>query len=109
MAWLRKIIGRLDGRKIIDSVFRIIFASFGSGLLAYASLALMDKLVPTEQVWGILSQGLVDGIVGILGFWLIGYLLKIEEMGIFLASLKRKLFRSARVMAEDNIGEGDGA
>ncbi len=109
MIWLRKIIGRLDGRRIIDSVFRIIFASFGAGLFAYASLWFIDKFVPTEQVWGILTQGLIAGIAGILGFWVIGYLLKMEEMAIFIASLKRKLFRSTPVMAEDSIGEGDGA
>ncbi|MFA6422361.1 MAG: murein biosynthesis integral membrane protein MurJ [Candidatus Buchananbacteria bacterium] len=109
MIFLRKIIGRLDGRKIVDSVFRIIFASFGAGIFAYASLWFIDKFVPTEQVWGILTQGLVAGVIGALGFWLIAYLFKMEEMDIFVGSLKRKLFRKAKIMAEDNIGEADGA
>lgn len=107
MVWLRKGIGRLDGRRIADSVFRIVFASLGAGLFAYGSLWAMDVLVPTERVWGILSQGLAAGIIGALGFWLIAYLLRMEEMAIFLASMKRKLFRSAKVVATDPIGEGD--
>lgn len=109
MIYLRKSIGMLDGKKIIDSLFRIVFASFGAGIVAYASLWLIDKGVPTEKLWGIFSQGLVAGLAGIVGFWLVGSLLKIEEMNTFFASMKRKLFRSAKVMAEDSINEGKGA
>jgi len=33
--------------------------------------------------------------------------LNMEEMLVFIASLRKKLFKSAIVMAEDNITEGD--
>jgi putative peptidoglycan lipid II flippase len=108
MIYLRKSIGMLDGRKIVDSLFRIVFASFGAGIVAYGSLWLIDKGVPTEKLWGIFSQGLVAGLAGILGFWAVGSILKIEEMNTFFASMKRKLFKSAKVMAEDSINEGNG-
>ncbi len=108
MIYLRKSIGMLDGRKIVDSLFKIVFASLGAGILAYGSLWLIDKGVPTEKLWGIFSQGLIAGLAGIVGFWLIGSLLKIEEMSTFFASMKRKLFKSAKVMAEDSINEGEG-
>jgi hypothetical protein len=86
-----------------------VFASLGAGIVAYAFLWLIDKGVPTEKLWGIFSQGLVAGLAGIVGFWLVGSLLKIEEMNTFFASMKRKLFKSAKVMAEDSINEGKGA
>ncbi|MFA5047650.1 MAG: murein biosynthesis integral membrane protein MurJ [Patescibacteria group bacterium] len=107
MIWLRKIIGRLDGRKIIDSSYRIIFASLGAGLIAYGSLMLIDMFVPTEKVWGIFLQGAVAGVAGILGYWLLAYVFRMEEMTIFFASLKRKLFKSAKVIAEDDMAGGE--
>jgi len=107
MFFLRLKIGKLDGRRILDSVLRILFASLGAGLLAYFMLYELSVLVPTEKVWGIFSQGLLAGLVGLSGYWLLGWLLKMEEMSIFVSSMKKKLFKSAIVMAEDNIGRSD--
>ncbi|MEI6288453.1 MAG: murein biosynthesis integral membrane protein MurJ [bacterium] len=108
MIFLRKTIGRLDGYKIINSVWRITFASLGGGLFAYALLYLIEKIVPTEKFFGILSQGFFAGMFGLLGYCFLGYLLKMEEMNIFVSSLKKKLLRSAKVMAEDSLNENDG-
>ena len=91
----------------LDSVLRILFASLGAGLMAYFMLYELSILVPTEKVWGIFSQGLIAGLIGLSGYWLLGWLLKMEEMSIFVSSMKRKLFKSAVVMAEDNIGKSD--
>lgn len=107
MIWLRRLIGRLDGRKIVSSSFRIIFASLGAGLFAYGLLRLINQLVVTETFIGIAIQGFFAGIIGLLGYWLIGYLFKMEEMTIFIASMKRQLFKVAPVV-EDTIKEGEG-
>jgi putative peptidoglycan lipid II flippase len=107
MIFMRRIIGRLDGRKILNSVFRILFASVGGGVFSYAILQLMATLVPTEKVYGLFFQGLLAGLAGLGGYWLIGWLLKMEEMSIFVASMKRKLLKSAKVAPEDNITEGE--
>lgn len=104
---LRKKIGLLDGRKLLDSSLRIIFASLGAGLMAYVSLQIIDRILPTEKVYGIFFQGLISGMVGLLGYWLLGVVLSMEEMFIFFSSIRRKLFKSAVVMAEDSIGEAD--
>ena len=107
MIFMRRIIGRLDGHKILNSVFRILVASVGGGIFSYAVLQLMATLVPTEKVYGLFFQGLLAGLAGLGGYWLIGWLLKMEEMSIFVVSMKRKLLRSARVAPEDNITEGE--
>jgi putative peptidoglycan lipid II flippase len=104
---LRIKIGRLDGRKILSSSWRIIIAALGGGLLAYGILQLADWYVPTEKVWGLFVQGLFAGLSGILGYTILGTVLKMEEMFIFLTSLHRRLFKTAVVMAEDSIAEGD--
>lgn len=107
MIFLRKQVGLLDGRKILDSTFRIVFSSLGGGLLTYFVLQVIDIYVPTEKVWGIFTQGFVAGTFGLIGYWALGLLFNLEEMAVFMGSLKKKLFKSALVMAEDNIGEGD--
>jgi len=107
MIALRKKIGRLDGRKIFDSTLRIVFASLGGGIIAYFLLQLIDIYIPTEKLWGLFSQGFIAGLAGIAGFIALAYVLNLEEMYMFVSSLKRKLFRSALIQAEDSISEGD--
>lgn len=104
---LRRIIGRLDGRKILDSSIRIVFASLGAGLFAYSFLQLMDMFVITETFLGIFLQGLVAGSVGLIGYWFLGYLLNMEEMTIFISSMHKKLFKNIRGI-EDTSQEGTG-
>lgn len=105
--FLRGKLGRIDGRKVFDSAFRILFAGLGGGIMAYACLQLLDRFVPTEYVWGIFLQGLIAGLAGIAGFVVLGFVLHMEEMYIFISSFRRKFFRSAVVMAEDSINEAD--
>lgn len=100
-------IGKIDGIKIIQSSLRIIFASLGAGLFTYATLQLLDLLVITNKVWGIFTQGLVAGLIGCLGYLILSLLLQVEEMKIFIASIKRKLFKSAIIIAENNLGESE--
>lgn len=107
LAYMRRQIGRLDGRKISNSVFRIVFASFAGGLFAYAVLQIIDTLVPTEKVYGIFFQGALAGISGIIGYAIVGSILKIDELKVFIASAKTRLLRAAKVMPEDSIQEGE--
>jgi len=107
MLALRFRLGRLDGRKISDSTLRILFSALGGGLIAYFLLQYLDKFIPTEYVWGIFSQGLLAGLAAISGYFAIGYILRVEELFMFFGSMKKRLFKSAVVMAEDNITEGD--
>jgi len=107
MIALRSKIGRLDGRKILDSTMRIIFSSLGAGLFTYASLKILAMFIVTETFLGIFFQGLLAGLIGLLGYWFLGYLLNMEEMAIFVSALQRKLFKAVKV-AEDTSQEGEG-
>lgn len=107
MFYLRQNIGRIDGRKIVDSAVRISISALGGGLAAYFLLQIMEPYVPMEKFWGVFVQGFSAGAVGILFYVICGFLLNTEEILVFAAAMKKKLFRSAIVMAEDNITEGD--
>ncbi|MFA6228013.1 MAG: murein biosynthesis integral membrane protein MurJ [Patescibacteria group bacterium] len=106
MILLRNKIGRLDIRRIANSAWRITIASIGGGLTAYFSLRLFDDYVATQTFWGIFSQGLIAGILGLLGYTALGLILKIEEMFIFLTSMKRKLFKSVVIMTDSGVNNG---
>ena len=86
---------------------RIIFASLGAGLFTYASLQLLAKLVMTETFLGLFFQGFIAGSIGLLGYWLLGYLLNMAEMAVFVSAMQKKLFRAVKV-AEDTSQEGEG-
>jgi putative peptidoglycan lipid II flippase len=104
---LRHKIGRLDGWKITDSTIRIIFASLGAGLSTYGTLYLIDMFVVTQTFIGIFFQGLVAGLFGLLGYAMIGYLINMEEMGVFVSAMHKKLLKKVKV-GEDNSREGYG-
>ena len=109
MIWLRREIGRLDGRKIIDSTTRILFASLGAGLFTYAFLQIIDLMIATQTFVGIFVQGMAAGVFGLAGYWIVAALLKMGEMEVFISSLRRKLLKSASLMVtEDSSGEGEG-
>ncbi|HNW09196.1 MAG TPA: murein biosynthesis integral membrane protein MurJ [bacterium] len=109
LIWLRFKIGRLDGRKIIDSSLRILFSALGAGLITYSLLQLLNLIVPTEKFLGIFAQGLLAGLGGLAGYWLLGWLLNMEEMAIFVSAMKKKLLKKVSpAVAEDVAREGEG-
>lgn len=109
MIWLKFKIGRLDGRKIVDSSIRILFASLAAGLITYSLLQALNVYVATDTFLGILLQGGIAGGGGMLGYWLFGWLLNMEEMVIFVASMRKKLLKKVSpAVAEDVMREGEG-
>jgi len=108
MVLLRNKIGRLDIRRIANSAWRIAIASIGGGLITYFSLRFIDDYLAVQTFWGIFCQGLAAGVLGLLGYAALGLILKIEEMFIFLTSMKRRLFKSAVIMADNGVNNGSG-
>jgi putative peptidoglycan lipid II flippase len=64
---------------IISSLLKISFNAIISGLLAYATLNLLDDYVDMHTFIGIFSQGLVAGLVALLTYLFLSILLKLEE------------------------------
>lgn len=89
--FLERKVEDLRFKEILSSAAKIFFASLLAGTGAYFTLQIMDKFVNTHKVLGIFSQGLVAGIVGIIVYFLIGLLLKSQEMWSFYRSIKSRL------------------
>lgn len=107
MILLRIKSGPIDGGKIWASFWRIVFAALGSGLAAYLTLLAVSPLIATDRVWGLFIQAFVASISALAVYVGLGYLLSVEEMYLFVRAFKKKLFKEARVYAEDSISEAD--
>lgn len=81
----------LDEKQIIISGCKILFASLVASLGVYLTLHLMVLIVDMHTGLGILTQGLVAGLVGIYIYIELGLLLKSREMIIFWDSLRHRL------------------
>ena len=101
---LRKNLGTLHESKIIKSLYKISIASLFMAITVQTLKIPLANLVNMKKFWGILTQGFVAGIVGLLVYGLICWILKLEEMTLFLGSLKRRWLKLTHIQ-----GEIDGA
>jgi putative peptidoglycan lipid II flippase len=99
--------GPIQGRKIWASFWRIVIASLGSGVTAYLTLLATSQSIETNTVLGLLLQTGIASVFALVAYVGLGYLLNVEEMYLFAKAFKRKLFREAKVYAEDSISESD--
>lgn len=100
---LRTKFDNLDDKKILSSIFKISVASFAAGIGIQIVKYLADKLVNIDTFLGISIQTAAAGIVGILIFIGVCYLIRAEEFIHFKNSIARRIFRRGEI-AED-IGE----
>jgi len=80
--------GNLGFGEIFVSGIKILLASIAAGLGAYGALRLADKFVDTHAFLGLLAQGAMAGLVGLIIYFLAGLLLRSLEMRIFWQAVK---------------------
>ncbi len=85
---------------IFRAFAKISFASLVMGIVIQSVKTWLGLLVDMQRFWGVFLQGLVAGLVGLVVFVVIGYLLKSEELLNFISALKRKLFKKVEVEKE---------
>ncbi len=84
---------RLNG--LNEKTLVIALAKMSAGLAAAALVAQglkgpIAEIVDMARFWGILSQGVICGTVGVLTYGLVCHWLKLEEMALFKQSLTRR-------------------
>lgn len=88
---LRKSIGELDGRRILKSSVKFIFAAIAAGLVVQGMKDVVLPYVNMEKTWGIIVQGGVAGAFGLLIYFAVCSLAQSEELFGFWSSFKRRL------------------
>ncbi len=87
---------RIQLKKFADSwmlkqIVRTSLASAVMGLLTYGSLYVVEPLLNTRTVLGLLAQFVFAASVGAIGFFICAYLLKLKQAVYIVNILKRKL------------------
>lgn len=102
--FLKRKLGNLREGKILVSLAKISLATI---IMAAATQYLKNPLadlVDMTKFWGILTQGAISGATGLLIYGLMCYLLKVEEMLIFIQSFKRRWLKLFSVRESlDNV------
>ncbi len=89
----------MDGEPFIaKSFFQSLGASFFIGFVAYLGLNIFSSIFGTTTFLGVLSQGLISGILGILAGILTLYLLKNEELKDLIKVFKTKIWRAKIIL-----------
>lgn len=96
LSWvlLRIRLGTLEELKIIRSLFVLTVAGLVSAVSIQAVKPLVVKYISLETFFGVLVQGLLAGGLGLAVYLVLALLLKSPEAQTFVASLRRKFFRS---------------
>lgn len=93
-------LGKLDGGKISMSVGKIIVATFMLSLVAQATKIYVGNVGGTTTFLDVAFQGLAASITGIVTYIAISWLLKSEELQIFVNSFKKKFIKKAVIIQE---------
>jgi putative peptidoglycan lipid II flippase len=90
---LRHHVGTLHEKTIIWALSKISIAALAMAIITQWLKNPLSQIVDMTKLWGILSQGAICGMVGLLTYALICHLLRLEEMELFQASCKKRWFR----------------
>lgn len=88
---LKNDLGKMDESKILVSVAKFSLAGLACGATAQAAKNIVWPLVDMSKFVGVLTQGLVAGISGLVVYFLVCALLSSEEFYGFWAGVKRRL------------------
>jgi len=105
--WLNFEIGKIDEFKIFISTVKFSLAALSCSLAVQGVKLLIGNQIDLDRFWEIALQGLVAGLVGILVYLLVCYILKSEELFNFWSSLKRRLSGFKKIETTDQ-GEARG-
>lgn len=99
--FLRKEIGRLDGKVIADSVNRIILATLLGGVSAQFAKYLIGSRGELDTFIEVFTQLAIAGGIFVAVFALTSYYLKSKEFFQFTGSITRKIFKEKKIISED--------
>lgn len=81
------------------SFFQVFAGSFFMGYVAYGCLTLLAGFMNTHTFWGVLGQGVISGVVGIMAGIFVLKILKNPELEIILKNLRSKKIFKAQTLS----------
>ncbi|MFH1433730.1 MAG: murein biosynthesis integral membrane protein MurJ [Candidatus Uhrbacteria bacterium] len=103
---LRTRVGSLGEGKILNSMLRITPAAVAAAIVMQAMKPVVVKFITLDTFWGVLTQGLIAGGLGLIVYALIAWLLRSPEMHELVAGLRLRLLKKAK--PEESAGEATG-
>jgi putative peptidoglycan lipid II flippase len=98
-------LGSLDDKKIIISIAKFSGAAIAMALSIQAMKLLVWPYVDMTRLWGVLSQGALAGLFGLVVYLAVCSLLKSEEFVELWAATKVRIFDSIKKVKSDDQGE----
>ena len=83
--------------------FRALLAAIGGGFSAYAALNFFVLGINLEAFIGVFIQGLLGGIMGLLGIIAVYYVTRAPELREIFLSLHGRLFKTSIVSVQDDV------
>lgn len=99
---LQKKLGTLDGKNILFSTGKILLACSALGFTVQNLKYPISLMVNMDTFWGIFLQGFLCGILGLLVYAIVCFILKVEEIQILFASLRKKWLRIRQIPVEED-------
>jgi putative peptidoglycan lipid II flippase len=93
-------LGSLDGQKITISTGKILIATFMLGIVAQAVKYPIEQKFGTSTFVGIAIQAAAACSAGLIIYFFICWLLKSEELNLFVESIKKKLLKHPEIPQE---------
>ena len=90
LIFLKKKIHDFDSKKLWMLLLRVSLATLVMGLVTQFLKTPVSYIVDMSKGWGILLQGLISGIVGILVYLGLCWVFKVEELHQVFASMKKR-------------------
>lgn len=87
-------------KQIFKTVFNVVGASIVMGYVSYLGLNIFDNIFDLNTLYGIFSQGFFAGVLGIISFVFVLYLLKNEELLEVWKTLHKRIWK-AKVVSPD--------
>ncbi len=85
--------------------FESVASSMILGFVTYKALSLLDNVFDINTFWGIFLQGFIAGILGLIAWAGILYLLRSRELSEIARALHRKFWKQTVVVPEQNIAD----
>lgn len=92
-----------NGFPVLKTTLQTMVASLCMAVTTYGFLNLIQLYINQDRFWGVLSQGLLSGIAGIIVFIIVMTLFKNEDMNEFLGVFKKKFWKADVVIEQNSI------